>query len=64
MKKIAEKIINGKLEKFYSEACLMDQPFIKDDKLTIKECLTTLIGKIGENIVVRRFVRFQLGEDL
>ena len=62
--KIMEKIVTGKLEKFYSEVCLMDQPFIKDDKMTIKECLATLIGKIGENIVVRRFVRFQVGEDI
>jgi len=62
--KIMEKIITGKLEKFYSEVCLMDQPFIKDDKITIKEYLATLIGKIGENIVVRRFVRFQVGEDI
>ena len=62
--KVMKKIIEGKLEKFYSEVCLMDQPFIKDDKLTIKECLVTLIVKIGENIVVRRFVRFQVGEDI
>jgi len=61
---VIEKIINGKIEKFYSEVCLLDQPFIKDDKLTIKDYLNTLIGKIGENIVIRRFVRFQVGEDL
>jgi len=59
-----DKIVTGKLEKFYSEVCLMDQPFIKDDKITIKEYLATLIGKIGENILVRRFVRFQVGEDI
>lgn len=62
--KVIEKIINGKLEKFYSEVCLMDQPFIKDDSITIKEYLGTIIGKIGENILVRRFVRFQVGEDI
>ena len=62
--KIMDKIINGKLEKFYSEVCLMDQPFIKDDKLTIKDYLVSLIGKISENIVVRRFIRFQVGEDI
>jgi len=62
--KVIEKIIEGKLEKFFSEVCLMDQPFIKDDSITIREYLTTLIGKIGENIVVRRFVRFQVGEDI
>ena len=61
---VAGKIVEGKLEKFYSEVCLMDQPFIKDDKMTIREYLGSLIGKIGENIVVRRFVRFQLGEDI
>jgi len=61
---IKEKILSGKLEKFYSEVSLMDQPFIKDDKITIKEYLGSLIGKIGENIVVRRFVRFQVGEDI
>ncbi|MBU1888413.1 MAG: translation elongation factor Ts [Candidatus Omnitrophica bacterium] len=61
---VMEKIVTGKLEKFYSEICLLDQPFIKDDKLTIKEYLSTLIGKIGENIIIRRFIRFQLGEDI
>lgn len=61
---VIEKILEGKLEKFYSEVCLLDQPFIKDDKITIKEYLSTLIGKIGENIVIRRFVRFQVGEDI
>ncbi len=62
--KVMDKIVQGKLEKFYSEVCLLDQPFIKDDEITIKEYLATLIGKIGENIVIRRFVRFQLGEDI
>lgn len=59
-----EKIVAGKLEKFYSEICLVDQPFIKDDKITIKEYLNSLVGKIGENIVIRRFVRFQVGEEI
>ncbi len=63
-KNVIEKIVNGKLEKFYSEICLMDQAFIKDDKLSIKDYLTNIIGKIGENIVIRRFVRFQVGEDI
>lgn len=61
---VMEKIVEGKLEKFYSEVVLMDQPFIKDDKITIKDYLATLIGKVGENIIVRRFVRFQVGEDI
>jgi len=62
--KVMDKIVQGKLEKFYSEVSLLDQPFIKDQDITIKENLATLIGKIGENIVVRRFVRFQVGEDI
>lgn len=53
----------GDLEKFYEETCLLDQPFIKDPKIKIKELLNTLIAEIGENIVIRRFVRYQLGED-
>lgn len=61
---VIEKIVQGKLEKFYSEVCLMDQPFVKDDKIAIKDYLASLIGKIGENIVIRRFVRFQVGEDV
>lgn len=61
---VLEKIVQGKLEKFYSEVCLLDQPFVKDDKLTIKDYLNSLIGKIGENILIRRFVRFQVGEDI
>jgi elongation factor Ts len=61
---VVEKIVQGKLEKFYSEVCLLDQPFVKNDKITIKEYLNELIGKIGENILIRRFVRFQVGEDI
>jgi len=61
---VMDKIVQGKLGKFYAEVCLMDQPFIKDDKITIQEYLATLVGKIGENIIVRRFVRFQVGEDI
>jgi len=61
---VLEKIVQGKLEKFYSEVCLLDQPFVKDDKKTIKDYLNELIGKIGENIVIRRYVRFQVGEDI
>jgi len=59
----AEKIIEGKLNKFYEDACLMEQPFIKDQSLKIKDVLTSMIAKIGENIVIRRFVRFQAGEE-
>ena len=59
-----DKILSGKLEKFYEEACLLDQPFVKDPKIKIKELLQSFIAKIGENIVIRRFTRYQLGEDI
>ena len=56
-----QKIVEGKLEKFYSTICLLDQPFVKLPDKTVKEILTEQIAKIGENIQVRRFVRYQLG---
>ena len=58
-----DKIASGKLEKFYQETCLLEQPFIKDPSLKISEIVTQKIAKIGENISVRRFVRYQLGEE-
>src|SRR5208283_2508647 len=60
--KILDKIAEGKLEKFFQEFCLMEQPFIKNPDVTIKGLLEDLISKMGENILIRRFVRFQLGE--
>ena len=60
--KVLDKIIEGRLDKFYSEVCLLDQPFIKDPKLKIKDLLGGIAAKIGENIVIRRFTRYQLGE--
>ncbi|MDI6732217.1 MAG: translation elongation factor Ts [Candidatus Margulisbacteria bacterium] len=60
--KALEKIVEGRLEKFYAEICLLDQPYIRDPKKTIKDLLAELVAKIGENIVVRRFARYQLGE--
>ena len=57
-----EKIAAGKLEKFYQDSCLVEQPFIKDPSLKIADILTQKIAKIGENISVRRFIRYQLGE--
>ena len=60
--KVADKIVEGRLEKFYSEVCLIDQPFIKDPKKSIKDLLGEFCAKIGENIVIRRFIRYQLGE--
>ena len=59
---VLEKIVTGKLEKFFAETCLMEQPFIKDTDRTIEQLRTDLVGVIGENVEVRRFVRFQLGE--
>jgi len=59
-----EKILEGKLEKFYEETCLLDQPFVKDPKIKVKDLLHSLIAKIGENIVIRRFTRYQLGEKI
>jgi elongation factor Ts len=59
---IAEKIAEGKLEKFYSEVCLLEQPFIKNPDVTVKDLLKEMALKLGENIVIRRFARFQLGE--
>lgn len=60
----ADKIIEGKLSKFYEDACLLEQPFIKDSSLKIKDVLTSMIAKIGENIIIRRFVRFQVGDEV
>ncbi len=59
---IIEKIVNGKLDKFFAEHCLMEQAFIKDPDRTIEQVRTDLVGVIGENVEVRRFARFQLGE--
>ena len=57
-----DKIVQGKLVKFYQEACLLDQPYIRDDKLSVKDLITSSIAKFGENIVIRRFARFELGK--
>ena len=59
---IVDKIIAGRLNKFYEEVCLMEQPFVKDDNIKVKELITDVIGVMGEKIVVRRFVRYELGE--
>ncbi len=60
--KILDKIAEGKMEKYYQEVCLLEQTFIKNPDMTIKGLLEELVVKLGENIVVRRFARFQLGE--
>lgn len=62
--KVIDKIVEGKLERFYSETCLLEQTYIRDSDLTVKEVLDGMIGKLGENITIRRFARFQLGEGL
>ena len=59
---IIDKIITGKLEKaFFNESCLLEQPFVKDDSKKVKDLVTEKIAKLGENIVINRFVRYQLG---
>jgi elongation factor Ts len=60
--KILEKIVDGRIEKYYQEIVLLEQPFIKDQDITVKDLLTNAISKLGENIVVKRFTRFRLGE--
>lgn len=62
--KIYDRIIDGKLKKFYEEVCLMDQKFIKDTNITVNTLVQNMIANTGENIMVRRFARFQLGEEL
>ncbi len=57
-----DKIVEGKLGKFYEEACLLDQPFIKEQSQTVAQVIATKVGKLGENITVRRFARFKIGE--
>jgi elongation factor Ts len=60
--KILDKIVDGKLEKFFAESCLMEQGFVKNPDQTVKELVDEKISKLGENIVVKRFIRFRLGE--
>jgi elongation factor Ts len=59
---IIEKIITGKLDSFYKDSCLLLQPFVRDDKTTVNDLVQATITKLGENIVIRRFTRFELGE--
>jgi len=61
---IIEKIIEGKIEKYFQENCLLEQPFIRDNSKSINELLLETIAKLGENIIIRRFVRFSLGEEV
>jgi elongation factor Ts len=59
---VVEKIVNGKMEKFYEENCLYEQHYIKDESVTIKEMIAQAIANLGENMAIRRFVRFKVGE--
>jgi elongation factor Ts len=61
---IVDKIVDGKLEKIYSDLCLLDQAYIKDDSKTISDVVKSKIAELGENIVIRRFVRYAVGEDI
>lgn len=60
--KVVEKIVEGKLKKFFSESCLLEQTFVKNSDITIQDLMNELIAKTGENIVIKRFSRFQLGD--
>ena len=62
--KVIDKIVEGKMERYYSEVCLLEQTYVRDPDLTIKELLDAMIARVGENISIRRFARFQLGEGL
>lgn len=61
---VIDKIIENKLQNYYQEVCLMQQPFIKNEGLTVQDVVNQVAAKLGENIVVRRFVRFELGEEI
>jgi elongation factor Ts len=60
--KVIEKIVEGKIKKFFSEVCLLEQPFVKNPDITIQDLVNEVMAKTGENVVLRRFARFQLGE--
>jgi elongation factor Ts len=60
--KVIEKIVDGKMKKFYSEACLLEQPYVKNPDMTVQDLVNEVMAKTGENVVIRRFVRFQLGD--
>ena len=61
--KIVERIVQGKLEKFFEEICLLEQPFVKEPDLSINQLVSSVVAKLGENIIVRRFQRYQLGSE-
>ena len=59
---VVEKIVEGKMGKFYEEVCLLEQPFIKEQSQTVKDLIAQKVAKLGENITVRRFARFKVGD--
>jgi len=62
--KIVDKIVDGRMEKFFKEVCLLEQPFIKNPDVTVGDVLKETIARLGENVVVRRFIRYELGEGI
>ena len=60
---VVDRIVDGKIEKYYQEVCLMEQPYVKDPDKTVKDLHNELVAKCGENVTIRRFVRFVLGEE-
>lgn len=62
--KFVDKIVTGRLEKFYQAVCLLEQPFIKNQDITVQDYLGSIVAKIGENVSIRRFTRYQLGEEV
>jgi elongation factor Ts len=59
---VVEKIVDGKMKKYYKEACLLEQPYIKDDSLTVKDLINEMIAVLGEKIEIGRFIRMEVGE--
>jgi elongation factor Ts len=60
-KEVQEKILEGGMQKFFAETCLLEQPFVKDDSKTVEQLRAEMVGRIGENLVIRRFARFEIG---
>ncbi|RME23788.1 MAG: translation elongation factor Ts, partial [Deltaproteobacteria bacterium] len=62
--KIVDKIAEGKLNKYFQEVCLLEQPYIREQKMTVEQLRKEIVAKTGENVVIRRFARFELGEGI
>ncbi len=61
---VVDRIVEGRLGKFHEQVCLMEQPFVKDEDKTVRDLINDAIARLGENIVLRRFVRYEVGEDV